>query len=359
MGPGASTPPTERAGRAAPAMAAADGLVAELVAALEQRGVAPSERAIGELRGYVARPLAAGADAKTLALLWSLGLPAVPRTVQLGQTLLAGAHRPGPMWADTLAHLARLSAAGEGVDPDQAGSLARQVLTDWALPVERDARSLARWLRATVIDTGTPLEAKLGALSQHVPREHVADLATLIQRDARARLESLQHALERAPSHAGSEARVSIERLRAVVESEQLVNAARPETTDPRFFVLTIPTTAPQRGAIELSVRERPPEGKSGERRAPDVVRLKLSLERLGDVRIDLTVSHPNVACHFGVDRPFAAALLEAGSAELAARLARLGFANPSIDAEQRPVETMTPAVATAPAIATHLDFLA
>jgi len=330
--------------------------VERLVELLRQRGAGDG------------RPPAAGAGLPSLSpesrparlLLARLGLSATPQTIRLARQLLAGEHAPGAAWVEALGTLERLSRAGQL--PAAAARLVDQSLAAWS-PARDEPGALASWLERALRAVGTPLEARLveqagdeRALASWLgsagePFATEPGTATIGPRsDVRLQLQALQRAVAEGPASDAAAASRALERLQRSVEAEQILNAARPETTGPRYFVFTLPAARQQpAGTIELRVRERPAGSADGPAEAPQTVQLRLALPRLGELQINLTVRGAQVACRFVAGAPFAAALLSASAPELAQRLHEVGYDRPAINSVQGPTRPPSGGVPPSP----------
>jgi hypothetical protein len=284
------------------------------------------------------------ADAASAVTLSRLGLPLTPLSLAVARQLLAGQFDPPTAWGQLLGELQRLMRSG-GAN-SQIGVLAHELLSAWRVPVEDGAKGIAQWLRNAVDQTATPLEAKLGRTTSMFDGAHTA-LSTPGQ-DTRARLDLLGQVLAHSPRGERSPLAHALLRTQATIQSEQILNGASVERSEPRFFAVTIPTIVEQRpSALELRVRER--DAQDTVRRdlvRPDVVQIRLDLPSLGDLGVNLTIGQHSIACHFSASSPFAEALLTASATELVGRLKRLGFSHTAIDAAHETPEPILPAPA-------------
>jgi hypothetical protein len=285
-----------------------------------------------------------------------LGLPVTPLSLAVARQMLAGQLDPPAAWGELLPELQRLARfAGHG---SQAGAVAAELLSAWQVPVSDGPEAVSQWLRASIEQAGTPLEAKL----VRPPLTNDADPSAAASpgQDVRARLDLLSQSLPESVRDNRSEFGQSLQRLQATVQAEQLLNGSQVDRTEPRFFAVTLPTVFHEHtSTLQIRVRERDARPRApGEAARPDIVHLKLSLPGLGDLGVNLTVGQHSVACHFAAGTSFAEALLNANSSELVGRLKQLGYAHTAVDAAHEAVEPVHSPLAVAPRVS-HVDLQA
>jgi hypothetical protein len=332
-----------------------DEMNAVLVGEMLAQGVPVQEGMVRALRRELAAAGGTPRDAAATVALSRLGLPVTPLSLAVARQMLAGQLDPQSAWGDLLPELQRLATfSGRG---SQAGAVAAELMADWQVPVSDGAEAVSGWLRATVDQAGTPLEAKL---ARPLLADAESQPATSPGHDIRARLDLLSQALPESVRENRSEFGQSLQRLQATVQAEQLLNGSATDRAEPRFFAVTLPTVIHQQtGTLQMRVRERDARPRAiGEAARPDIVHLKLSLPGLGELGVNLTVGQHSVACHFAAGSTFAEALLNASSSELVGRLKQLGYTNTAVDAAHEPpdlaVSSAGPLVA-APRVS-HVD---
>jgi hypothetical protein len=376
-----------------------DDMNAVLVGEMLSQSVPVQEKGVRVLRRELAAAGGSTRDAAPAVALSRLGLPITPLSLAVARQLLAGQLDPSAAWGELLPdlqHLARF--AGNG---SQAGALAAELLADWEVPFHDSPEAVSRWLRAAIDQVATPLEAKLARLLASSPRNELAPTqsepaTTLAQnlragldrpepegrapldqpgqeartrldlaghdvrahldrlgQDVRARLDAIDKALPPALRQEHDSLGQALQRTQATVQAEQILNGAKTEQTEPRFFAVTLPTVMNQQpSTLHIRVRERDARPRShGEAARPDVLQLKLSLPGLGDLGVNLTIGQQSVACHFAAGSAFAEALLSAGAGQLIGRLQRLGYPQTSVEAAHEPPEIVAPGLAAVPRV--------
>jgi hypothetical protein len=320
-------------------------LVSEMLA----QGEAVTEASVRQLRRGLAAAGGSLADAAPAVALSRLGLPLAPLSLAVARQLLAGQFDPPAAWGELLGELQRLMRGGGATS--QIGVLAQELLADWHVPIRDGADGIAQWLRSAVDQVATPLEAKLARTATLLGGENPA--LTTPGQDVRARLDLLGQVLALSPRGERSPLAHALHRTQATIQSEQILNGATVERSEPRFFAVTVPTIVEQRpSALELRVRER--DARDSALRdvvRPDVVQIRLDLPSLGDLGVNLTIGQHSVACHFSAATPFAEALLTASTTELIGRLKRLGFSHTAIDAAHEAPEPIFPAPPATPRV--------
>ncbi|MCC6174519.1 MAG: flagellar hook-length control protein FliK [Chloroflexi bacterium] len=359
-----------------------DEVNARLVGEMIGQGVPVTELAVRSLRRDLAAAGGMDSDIASAVLLRRLGLPLTPLTLAIGRQTLAGQLDPRRAWSDGLAVLQRLARSG-----DPASATARALLVSWQVPVEGDAAGIVGWLQRTLGEVATPTEARLVGGGLGAPPadgsppsgtsldpagrptgrgqaaaapepsastrgglalsgdDPLAVVSTALSRagdrppGTRAQVDGLIRELAAGSFDTPTTVSQTLRRLQATVQAEQIVNAGHGDRTEPRFFIVTLPAMLGNRATtLEMSVRERDARQRDdGDAMPTDVVRLRLQLPNLGDLRIRLAVGTSNVSCHFTSSTPFSEALLDATSSELVGRLERLGFRSPLVDATHRP----------------------
>lgn len=329
-----------------------DEMNAVLVGELLAQKVPVQEATVRSLRRELAAAGGAPGDAAPAVALARLGLPITPLSLAVARQMLAGQLDPPAAWSELLPALQRVARfAGRG---SQAGMLAAELMSDWQVPVSDGPEAVAQWLRTTLDQTGTPLEAKLARA--FLANGDSSASATPGQ-DVRARLDLLAQALPPVARPDRDSLGQSLLRLQATVQAEQLLNASSAERAEPRYFAVTLPTVLHQQpGTLQIRVREREARPRApGEIGRPDLVHLKLSLPGLGELGVNLTVGQNSVACHFAAGSAFAESLLTASSRELVGRLKQLGYAHTAVDATHEPPEVIQAPLVAAPRVS-HVD---
>jgi len=326
-----------------------DEMNAVLVSEMLAQGEAVTEGNVRQLRRGLSAAGGSPADAAPAVALSRLGLPLTPLSQAVARQVLAGQFDPPAAWDQLLGELQRLMRGG-GAN-SQIGVLAQELLADWRVPIEDGADGIAQWLRSAVDQVATPLEAKLARTATFLSGEQPA--LTTPGQDARARIDLLGQVLALSPRGEHSPLAHALHRTQATIQSEQILNGATVERSEPRFFAVTVPTIVEQRSsALELRVRERDARGSAhGDVVRPDVVQIRLDLPSLGDLGVNLTIGQHSVACHFSAATPFAEALLTASTTELMGRLKRLGFSHTAIDTAHEAPEPIFPAPAATPRV--------
>jgi hypothetical protein len=334
-----------------------DEMNAALVAELLAQGEGIGEATVRGLRRGLATAGGTPRDAAAAVALSRLGLPITPLSLGIARQMLAGQLDPRSAWAEVLPDLQRLARyAGSST---QAGMLAAELIADWQVPLRDGPPAVERWLRTTVDQIATPLEAKLSR-SPSGPGPAGEPPASTPSQDVRARLDLVAQALATAGRGDRTSLGQTLQRIQATVQSEQLLNGATPDRAEQRFFAVTLPSVVDQRpSTLQIRVRERDGQPrKPGEPARPDIVHLKLSLPGLGDLGVNLTVGQHSVSCHFSAATPFAEALLTAGAGDLVGRLKELGYSHAAVDAAHEPAAALAPIPATAPRVS-HVDLKA